>query len=385
MAKIRIPHLTNRPRKDGSKRYYWQPSRALGRAGWKLTPLGDDEYAAITKAREINKQVDEWRADQTKTPNTALSGTVNALIEKYKNSRDFTHNAEGVPKTEKTIKQYASYLNIISDWAGEKQATDINKKMVNNLYETIRAKKPRKASYIITVLRAMYSFADRQSIIPPGSNPASKMNISTKTEKGHIWTPEEVQIMAKAADNIGYFSLGTAIILNEWMGQRMGDIITMRTTQYRDGYIHITQSKTGQDVHPPIDDTPHLKARLHEELRRKSKRRVTSPYIIEQENGRPFSVDGFSHLFAKVRSRAAVALPSEEAEKISKLLFMHLRHTAVTRLAEASCEIPEIASITGHTFHSCEKIIDRYNTRTKTMAKNAFKKRNQKQQGKTND
>ncbi len=378
MTKINVPHLTNRPRKDGTKRYYWQPSRALGRAGWKLTPLGDDEFTAITRAREINQQVDEWRIDQSQIPSTHTRGTINDLIEKYKNSRDFTHNAEGKKKTDKTINDYTTYLKIISEWAGDKQATAINKKMVSNLYEIIAQKKPRKASYIITVLRAMFSYAERQSIIPPNSNPATNMRITTKTKKGQIWTPEDVEIFARAADEYGAYSLATAVILNEWMGQRMGDIITIRTCAYKDGEIVIKQSKTGAMVTLPVDTIPHLKARLDEQLRRKSKRRVTSPYIIEQENGRPFTVDGFSKLFAKIRTHAAKSMQSVEAEKFKQLKFMTLRHTAVTRLAEAGCEIPEIASISGHTFQSCQAIIDRYNTRTKTMAQNAFSKRNQK-------
>lgn len=55
--------------------------------------------------------------------------------------------------------------------------------------------------------------------------------------------------------------------------------------------------------------------------------------------------------------------------------FMHLRHTAVARLAEAGCELAEIAAITGHTLTSCAQIIDRYLVRTERLAERAFRRR----------
>lgn len=371
MTTIKIAHLTNRPRKDGAKRYYWQPSRALMKAGWKLTALGDNEYDAITKAREINAQVDEWRAGNLKKPTTTMRGTMNALIEQYKNSEDY------LSKREKTRRDYDYYLALISSWAGDKQATSINKKMVSTLYEITAKKKKRKATYIIQVLRLLFSYAERQSIIPQNSNPATEMRLSTKTDKGHIWSPHDVTLFAKTADDMGYYSVGTAVILNEWMGQRMGDIITMRTGQYKDGTIHIKQSKTGAEVTIPVATIPHLKARIDDQIKRNNARRVTSTFIIEQENGMPFTVDGLSHIIAKVRARAMEVMTEAEAANFSKLIFKNLRHTAVTRLAEAGCAIPEIAAISGHTFKSCQDIIDRYNVRTKKMAQNAFDKRNQ--------
>jgi integrase len=50
-------------------------------------------------------------------------------------------------------------------------------------------------------------------------------------------------------------------------------------------------------------------------------------------------------------------------------------HTAITRLAEAGCSIPRIASITGHKLESCQSIIDRYLVRTSAMAREAFAQR----------
>jgi len=45
---------------------------------------------------------------------------------------------------------------------------------------------------------------------------------------------------------------------------------------------------------------------------------------------------------------------------LAELQFRHLRHTAVTRLAEAGVSDSRIASVTGHSPRSIVSIIDRY-------------------------
>jgi hypothetical protein len=95
---------------------------------------------------------------------------------------------------------------------------------------------------------------------------------------------------------------------------------------------------------------------------------------------RPPWWDRFRHLFAEVRAEAAKAHPAFQVDyllpgramddpdaftiKMTDLWFMHLRHTAVTRLAEAECEIPLISAVTGHSPKSVQEILSRYLVRT---------------------
>ena len=48
---------------------------------------------------------------------------------------------------------------------------------------------------------------------------------------------------------------------------------------------------------------------------------------------------------------------SREEGRNTDLHFHDLRGTAVTRLAEAECTLPEIASITGHSLREASSII----------------------------
>ena len=59
---------------------------------------------------------------------------------------------------------------------------------------------------------------------------------------------------------------------------------------------------------------------------------------------------------------------AKKATGIKGLTFNDLRGTAVVRLAEADCTIPQIASITGHSFKSAAEILERYLPRTRGLA-----------------
>lgn len=56
------------------------------------------------------------------------------------------------------------------------------------------------------------------------------------------------------------------------------------------------------------------------------------------------------------------------------LTFHDLRGTAVTLLAEAGCDVPQIAAITGHTLRSASAILEKYMARTRAQGVAAMAK-----------
>ena len=364
MAKIKIRYLVTRPKSNGTPRHYWQPDSSLRAAGWKMRRLSDDLATAIAEASEINNAVDEWRLGVIQDPLNHKAGSMDHLIEAYKNSREFGSLGE------KTAVEYTRYLRLISDWAGTECAAAINSRMVQDLYDTLRDKTPRKAAYMVQVLRLLFAFAERQSLINRGTNPAARPMLDYKARKGTIWSPQAVRDFVATADEMGFYAIGTAVMLNEWMGQRRGDVIAVSMAAYRAGILHIRQSKTGADVALPVGMVPQLQTRIEEQIARNKRKDRPGVTLIQTQSGGPYTADGFMTTFEKVRVPAAKRNP-----EIAGLIFKDLRHTAVTRLAECGAEIPQIAAVTGHAFKSCQDIVDRYNVRTTKMARAAFEKR----------
>ena len=82
------------------------------------------------------------------------------------------------------------------------------------------------------------------------------------------------------------------------------------------------------------------------------------------------------HVFAEIRAATARELKTvvreheaDAAVPFTELQFMYLRHTAVTRLAEAGCTPQDIAGVTGHSLQAIDQIIDIYLVRTAKLAR----------------
>lgn len=379
MATFRIRYLTTRPRLNGTVRHYWQPSSDLVAAGWKVQPLSDDPAQARIEAERYNADLDCWREKLGGLPIDTKEGSIEALIENYKNSRRWKILAP------KTRISYEYNFRIINKWCGDSPASAMTPKLVQKFYESRQEKTPAKAAGVVRVLRLLLQHGIREDMF--SLNAAARPGIRNKAKKGTPWSAEAVAFFMKAADEQGYFSIGTAVKLNEWLGQRKGDIITTPLTAYKGGCLHLKQHKTGAEVVLPVDSVPELKARLDAQLEHNKKAAIPSIVLITGTDGQPYSEYWFTHVFAKIRDKAAEKITAEAAGRgeelqaghplynFDTLIFKDLRHTAVTRLAEAGCPTPMIASITGHSFRTCEEIVDRYNIRTTKMAGEGFRLR----------
>lgn len=362
MAKIRIRYLTSRKGRNGKLRYYWQPKTDLIRAGWKVERLPDNEILAMQRAEELNKDLDAWRDGTRAMPFNAKQGSVEALVLDYKNSRHYRDLAA------KTKQSYDWCILILLRLIGDRPVITVSPKTVQTIYDGMRDKTPTKAAAVIRVLRIVMQYAVRQNLIE--INPASRPGLKQTAKKGLIWSPAAVAAFVKTADSMGYHSHGTAVLLNEWIGQRLGDVLALSVSAAREDGITLRQNKTGATVSLPVQLVPHLAARIADQQRRNRQSAVASTVLIAAPSGGAFRIDWFSHLFAKIRTQAAADHP--EIAEMPQLVFKNLRHTAVTRMAEAGCKVYEIAAVTGHKLVSCQQIIDRYMTRTKKMSENAF-------------
>lgn len=433
MATIKVRHLTTRPGRAGSQRHFWQPATALKALGWKTIRLADEKADAVRQAEAINGALDAWRADprtpvlvrpefrplllsvspagiiaadprlqappsrqrkkrpgekdqvfiQAKPP-----GSLSALIAAYRQSKKFT------TKATKTRSAYEDNLRALEAWdieTGWPPIEEIGPHALSMFYDRLKETVPVKARAVIGMAKIVFSWGleqqkywgyvtrtQRGGTIQVPDNPAKKVETSLATKRrteDDLWTEAEVEALAAAAEDEGYYSIGTAVHLNLWCGQREGDILAATRAEYRRGELRIEQSKTGAVVRLPIDRVPSLVARLEEQKQRnvmiaEQKHLQATTLLVCETTGRPWKVDHFRHKFADIRAVAMKATPS-----LATKTYMTLRHTVVVRLAEAGCEILEIASVTGHTPRTVATIIEKYHVATAKQSVNAFNKR----------
>lgn len=389
--------LVRLPGAAGAWRYFWQPSARVRREGWRSVRVPDNwlaivdaaelEAAAIAKAKEINAEVVQQRqraarAVERRGARAPAPVTLGDVILRYRASPDFRERRAS------TQRGYEQCLARLADRLGDKPLSSIKRASVHRLRHEMRAT-PAYANAVLRVLSLLFTFAQRQDWTK--ENPALDPGYFKSAPSAVPWPREAVVAFVETADAMGLHSVGTAVMLNEWLGQRLGDVIAFKKTDYRDGTLSIRQSKTGAGVMLPVALVPHLVERLGAEFRRHASYRVAPLHIIATRRNRPFTVDGFRKQFEAVRAKLAERRPTFAVDflvpgrkpsdpdafivRTADLTFMHLRHTAVTRMADAGCEDSQVAAVTGHSRLSISKIIERYCARTREQARRAFKKR----------
>jgi hypothetical protein len=385
MANMKVRYLITKPGRGGT-RYFWQPSAALRAMGWRPERLPDDRTQAIARAEQLNAELDGWRdgapvpqaaaALAVKRPSTGPQpGTLGDAILRYRASRFY-------PEHPKTRRGYEQNIKVIEDWAGDAPVAAITPKRIETLYAGLHAKTPSKANAVITMLRMLIKHAIREEIIK--SHPALEADpgLEAAAPSGRLWPIDAISLFVETADRMGWHSVGTSVVINHWIGQRQGDILTMKRAAYRGGVFHVTQGKT--DARVAVPHSPWVERRVETELKRQSDRKIegtpNAALLLCETTGQPWKEDHFRHVFADIRAAAAEEwgtffLDDGSTIDTLDLQFMHLRHTAVTELAISGCTTLQIAGITGHTPKSVEQILTRYLVRTADLAASATTQR----------
>ncbi len=340
-------HFNVKGRPGGKWLYYWSPSPSLRRLGFRDRRLSDDLAIAIREAEELNAEADRYRMELARGRYGAPPpGTVRWLIRLYRTHDDFLELAE------RTRADYERYLAMLDELLGDERIEDITPRVVQAL-KRAGADTPWQTNYLLRVLRLLFSFGVREGYCD--HNPARAFRQLRTRPRQAIWTHEQEERFLEACERLGRPSIRLAYMLAVWTAQREGDVLRMAWSDYDGEALHVRQSKTGRRLEIPV--AAPLRAELESAPR-------VSPVIVADERGRPWKADNFRHVFARVR----------EAAGIEGVRFQDLRRTAIVRLAEAGCTVPEIASISGHAIDYCQRIIDTYLPRTRELARAAVVK-----------
>ena len=372
MTRLRIRHLLRRTGRGQDFRWFWQPSGRLAGQGWRPERLHGNgarpSLAAIERAEELNRQLDAWRAGEAPPHAPArvkgyAPGTLGAAAHAYLRSPEHARLAKN------TRDGYRRALATLEAWASHHPLSSITPKRCKVLYRELEAVTPAKAVAVLRVLRVLFAWAISEDLTE--ENPARAVKLHERPSKGRLWTAEAIAAFAAAADARGWHSIGTAVVLNEWLGQRQGDVLAFARAAWDGEGLTVRQSKTGARVRLPVGMVPRLAARLGQELERQRTRKVEGTTLLLCEaTGQAWKADHFRHVFATIRDTAAPGCPA-----LAGMVFMHLRHTAITRLGELGASAETIAAVSGHTRATVNAVLDRYLIRTAAAAEHAFQLR----------
>jgi len=231
------------------------------------------------------------------------------LVREYLKSPDYTGLRLSSQKTYRAALRYVDPIRT-------KHLSEVQRKHIIKIRDHL-ADRPSLANMFVSVMGAVFRFALERGH-REDFNPADSIRPLEEGE-GQPWPDDALQ--AARAGLTG--PLRTAFLLALNTGQRRGDILAMKWSQYRDGWITLTQQKTGKPLQIPV--SPELAAEL-DSLERKSVQIVG--LTIRQ--------------FSEHWPRAMRGLG------LHGLKFHGLRHTALTILAEMGATEHELQAIGGH-------------------------------------
>ena len=330
-GRLRGVHTVRKRLSDGSTKLYYYAWRGGPRLPGEP---GDPEFIRAYDAAH--------RSRRQPPP-----GTLHAVIADYKASRDFRDLAP------RTRKDYLRHISNIEKVFASLPLEALENPRVNRVFLMWRDGLPgggRQADYAYTVLTRILSWA-REGGLTDWRPPARVKKLYHGDRSEMLWLPADIAAFRSVCSEALW--LGMVLALDT--GQRQADLLVLPWAAYDGDWIKLKQNKTGQRVEIPV--TADLRAVL-------ARTKRVSPIIMTNSRGQPWRQHGFSSMWRRT-SRAA---------GIEGLTFNDLRGTAVTRLAEAGCTVPQIAAITGHSFKSAAEILERYLPRTRDLALAAITK-----------
>ena len=309
---------------DGSTKKYWY--------AWR----GGPRLRGQPGSPEFIASYNEAVATKVATP----EGRLLSLTQGYQKSQDF------LGLRDRTRADYIRQIEKIEQKFGDCPLKALANPRTRGVFMDWRDElaiiSKRQADYWWTVLALVLWWAKGRGKIPV--NPCERGGrVYSGSRVDHVWSIEDEQAFLQSAPD----HLHLPLLLALWTGQRQGDLLRLTWKAYNGNVIRLRQSKSigrhRRMVSVEIPVGAPLRAALDAAANAK-----TSPIILLNSDGRPWTNDGFRASFGKARDKAG----------ITGVTFNDLRGTAVTRLALEGCTEAQIASITGHSLNDVRSILD---------------------------
>ncbi len=323
--------LRERRRSDGSTRIWWEPSASARELGFAVVELDEKRLTwSRRQAEKLNSELERaQRTGRRETPRGS-SRTIEALIEDFRRSVAWTDDI-----TEKTRKSYgALFRQIIEKW-GDQQVREFTKPVMHAWYQTLYRAKGEHMS--VALLRAMSRIMSHAELIgwrPEGSNPCFKLKMKTPRGRSRAASWPEVDALIAAADRIGQPSIGTAIMLSLFQGQRETDIFLATCGAFQER-ITRTDGQRRARVQWTFTRSKRRNAGamwLHDEVAPRVRALIadapgTRRLLQDEKTGADYDEDLFIRRWVAVRDAAVQADRAGRLGAMAGLQFRDLRRT----------------------------------------------------------
>jgi integrase len=262
------------------------------------------------------------------------NGTFAWLVHAYQRSAEYRALADS------TQADYAITLALIEEELGQEPFRYTTRAMLKAVRDDYAAT-PRKAHKIKQMVSRLYSWADENSLVPEGFNPAAGLKrLKRKGGDKEIvpWSDPELEwAMAEAPEHVL-----TPLMIALYTGPRRKDVRTMTWQQWQDALVRVRTAKTHQLIDMPCH--PVLRDYL-ERLKRTRAAAGAIPHatapICLASDGTPWDSDNAMSGALRRFVEAHPRIPNDRS-------FHGVRYAAAGRMEEGGASVAAIESVLGH-------------------------------------
>lgn len=355
MAKVKYVH--QRTRADGTPYWVYDPPgyvRAL--IGNATFITFDNRLDAEHHGKYVNEMFDEAKRKQSDKVYIDI-GTVRGLVMTYKKTNAYTSLSDNTKRTYTMLLEKAFDVRLGNSPVafGDMHHSNVKPMHAEALYHFLKEHvSEHRANHTVKVFRRVWTIASKKGMVR--GNPFAQMGLRTLPDRVVLWEPEQVMSFIAAADEAGYWSVGTLALLCYDLCQRPGDMRQLMWSNFDGEVFDFVQEKTKERVTIPA--SPRILKRLH------GINGEPGETILKYEaTGKPYGRFDYYKLAGRIREMAG--LPPH-------LQLRDLRRTGATEMAEAGVTEDELRSVTGH---KSRGVLNTYVRPTKKLAAHGMMKR----------
>ncbi|MEB6387760.1 phage integrase Arm DNA-binding domain-containing protein [Kluyvera ascorbata] len=358
---VNIPNLYCKLDKRTSKVYWQYRHPATG----VFIGFGTDEGAAKAAATEMNRIVAEQEMRQSyalvdmaiKVATKKESGIrVSQRIKKYVEIQEERMKEGEIKKP--TVDSRRLCSKILSERVPNLRLRDVDTKLIATIIDEYKvAGKQRMGQLVRSVLNDVFKEAQHAGEVPAGYNPALAVkNPIAKVKRSRLTIEQWKEIFATAATlpPCAQNSMLLALVT----GQRLGDIVSMKFSDVWDGYLHVSQNKTGVKIAIPLALKCDAIGMTLSDVISRCRDHVVSQFLVHHVNHHGHAIPGssvpektISKYFAKARDTSTI----NWGKDIHSLPPFHEQRSLSSRTYKA--QGVDVKTLLGHT---TDAMSDRY-------------------------
>ena len=230
-----------------------------------------------------------------------------------------------------TLYVNRSYLRKqLLPYFAERPIAAIDRQEVRNWFARLRAT-PVAADRSMPVLSVIMREAEAMGLRPEGSNPCRGIRRYRRKGRERFLSDDELRRLSErlAAHRARWPEQVSIVRLLLLTGCRKGEILTLQWSDYRDGHLHLRDSKTG----PRTVWLSEPARTVLDDLERKDRYVFPAP-----EGGRPRSANWLNYFWHRIRSEA----------ELEDVHLHDLRHTVASLALRQGETVLAIGRLLGH-------------------------------------